>query len=528
MTDHLRSTPAYGGKLSLRQMMIVFLLVISGAVTAVNGWIIWNSWNSALDTAKDNAHNLAQSLSRQAEDAYLQVDLTLQDLRDRIKLIGLRHERNGYLQSILTERKAALPQLSGIFIYDAAGNWVVTSDGNIPQRANNGDRNYFRYHATHDDPGVHIGTVIRSRSSGRLVIPVSMRLNNDDGSFRGVVMASVSLDFFRTVYDYYNLGRQDVLALMQNDGTILYLRPFLDSAVNQNIASSPLFTRLLKDAPSGTAIYKSALDGVERVFGYASLPRYPLVVAAGYAKQPLMQAWFPTISVYIALCTILLLLLMWLGLLLLRHISLDLANQQELTRVRDKLTASNHTLQSLALIDSLTGLANRRHFDLWLQRSIERSQKLHTPLALMMIDVDAFKAFNDRYGHPAGDACLTQIASALSALPHRSDDLIARYGGEEFAVIMPGCSLPAAAAFARRAIAAIAALQIPHGDATAVQQVVTISVGLQVMTGGNDALSGPRLVAEADNALYAAKRAGKNRLVIYGDEPDNAGPSPED
>ena len=528
MTDRPRSTPPHRKKLSLRQMMIVFLLVISGAVIAVNGWMVWNSWNRALETAQDNAHNLAQSLSRQAEDAFLQVDLTLQDLRDRIKLIGLRHERNGYLQSLLTERKAALPQLSGMFIYDAAGNWVVTSDGNIPQRANNADRNYFRYHASHDDPGVHIGMVIRSRSSGRLVIPISMRLNNDDGSFRGVIMASVSLDFFRTVYDYYNLGRQDVLALMHNDGTILYLRPFQDSAVNQNIASSPLFTRLLKHSPSGTAVYKSALDGVERVFGYASLPRYPLVVAAGYAKQPLIQTWFPTISVYIALCTILLLLLMWLGLLLLRHISHDQANQLELARVRDQLTASNRTLQSLALIDSLTGLANRRQFDLWLQRSIERSQKLHTPLALLMIDVDAFKAFNDRYGHPAGDACLTQIAGALSALPHRSDDLIARYGGEEFAVIMPGCTRQAAEAFARRAIAAIAALRIAHDDATAGERVVTISIGLQVMEGGNDALSGPRLVSEADRALYVAKRAGKNRLVIYGAEPADAGPAPED
>ncbi len=422
MIDEQIATSA-GTKSSLRRMMMVFLLTIVTAVMVINGWIVWNSWNRMITSSQNDARNLSQSLSRQAEDTFLQVDLTLQDLRDRISLIGLRHERTPYLRDLLSNRKASLPQLHGLFIYNSEGNWLVTSDGNVPQRANNSDREYFRYHQQNLDGNVHIGKVIRSRSTGDLVIPVSMRLNNLDGSFRGVLLATVRLNFFKQVYGYYNMGDRDVLALMQADGNILYVRPFADNTINRNISGSPLFTRLLKSAPNGTALYKSALDGIERVLGYSSLKRYPLVVAVGYDKKALLQEWFSALSVYIALSAILLLVISLLGLLVLRHISLNLRNQLELTQVRDQLTAMNRTLQTLALVDSLTGLANRRHFDLYLQRNVERSHKLRTPLSLLMIDVDSFKAFNDTYGHLAGDDCLKQIAHTLSRLPHRPEDL---------------------------------------------------------------------------------------------------------
>lgn len=504
---------SHSSKLSLRQLMIIFLLAIVSVVILINGWLIWNSWQRTITSAQDDAHNLSQSLSRQAEDSFLQVDLTLQDVSDRISLIGLNQEQHGYLRELLSSRTDSLPQLNGMAIYDAQGNWLVTSKGNIPRQINNSDREYFRYHQTHNDARVHIGKVIRSRATGDLVIPVSLRLNNSDGSFRGILLASVNLSFFKTVYGYYNLGRHNVLALMLSDGTILYLRPYVESAINRNISDSPLFTTLLKNASSGTAVYKSALDGKERVFGYSALQRYSLVTVAGYDKRQLMRGWFSTLSVYIALCTILLLVIFLLGMLVLRHISLNLKNQQELAAVRDRLTAMNRTLQTLALVDGLTGLANRRQFDLYLQHSIDRANKLQVPLALLMIDVDAFKAFNDTYGHPAGDDCLRKIADALAHLPHRPDNLVARYGGEEFAIILPGCDRDMAYRFAQQALEAITALNIPHQHNSGGQQAVSVSVGLHVMTQENQALSPQALIAGADRALYAAKNAGKNRVA---------------
>lgn len=133
MIDEQIATSA-GTKSSLRRMMMVFLLTIVTAVMVINGWIVWNSWNRMITSSQNDARNLSQSLSRQAEDTFLQVDLTLQDLRDRISLIGLRHERTPYLRDLLSNRKASLPQLHGLFIYNSEGNWLVTSDGNVPQR----------------------------------------------------------------------------------------------------------------------------------------------------------------------------------------------------------------------------------------------------------------------------------------------------------------------------------------------------------------------------------------------------------
>ncbi len=498
--------------LNLRRMLIVFLLIISGAVLLVSAWVVVNTWQRMVNETQNDARNLSQSVARQSEDSVMQVELTLQDLRDRITLVGLDPERQPYLQALLMQRKASLPQLHGLFIYDDKGNWLVTSEGAVRQHSNNSDRAYFRYHQHNTDPGLHISEVIHSRSTGDLIIPLSMRLNNSDGSFRGVLLATLRIDYFRQIFGYYNLGERGLMALIVNNGDILYARPFPDSTINKNISESPLFTDLLKRAPSGTATYTATLDGIKRVFGYASLKRYPLVVTVGFDRKQLVHAWFTDLLVYLILCCMLMMVIFALGYFLLRNLSQNIRDQAELAQVREQLTVMNNTLQTLALVDGLTGLANRRQFDLYLDRSLERANKLRKPLALLMIDVDAFKRFNDTYGHLAGDDCLKRVGDALLQVAHRSDDLIARYGGEEFAVILPGSDREGAARFARSALEAVAALGIPHLNSDHQAKVVTISIGLHVMQGGLSESTRQALIGQADKALYQAKASGKNRM----------------
>lgn len=500
--------------LNFRRMLIVFLVVIGGAVLLVTGWVVVNTWERMVNETQNDARNLSQSVARQSEDSFLQVELTLQELRDRISLVGLDAERQGNLHDLLVERKSSLPQLHGLFVYDSKGSWVVTSQGAIRQQSNNSDRAYFRYHQQNPGDGVHISEVIRSRTNGDLIIPISMRLNNLDGSFRGVLLGTLRIDYFRQIFGYYNLGDRGLIALLSNQGNVLFARPFPDSTINHNISRSPLFTDLLKTAPNGTATYKAALDGVERIFGYASLKRYPLVVAVGYDHRALLQAWFADLLVYLILCCLLLMIIFALGYFLLRNLSQTIRDQAELTRVRDQLTAMNRTLQTLALVDSLTGLANRRQFDLYLDRCLERTSKLRKPLALLMLDVDSFKRFNDTYGHLAGDECLKRVGDALLHLPHRSDDMIARYGGEEFAVILPGSNQEGALRFAESALAAIAALAIPHENSDHPAKIVTISIGLHVMQEGVTEDPRKTLIGDADKALYQAKTRGKNRVEV--------------
>ncbi len=182
-------------------------------------------------------------------------------------------------------------------------------------------------------------------------------------------------------------------------------------------------------------------------------------------------------------------------------------------RVRTHLTlkAQSDLLRSLVFVDGLTGVANRRRFDEALRDEWQHCRRAGTALTLLMIDIDHFKRYNDRYGHLVGDACLKRIAAVLQAGLRRACDVVARYGGEEFACLLPECDQPAGRAKAGELCAAVAALDIPHADSPTAQRV-TLSVGVATLrpNGVNDPTA---LVAAADAALYEAKRAGRNRVV---------------
>ncbi len=166
------------------------------------------------------------------------------------------------------------------------------------------------------------------------------------------------------------------------------------------------------------------------------------------------------------------------------------------------LTAANLQLDRIARTDALTGVANRRSFDLALAATPA------APRALLLIDVDHFKAYNDRHGHVAGDACLVQVARAIGAAADGDGVLVARYGGEEFAVLCTGAAAVDAAALATRVRDAVRALAIPHADAPAARITVSVGVACDV-AGGRDTGD---LLADADRALYRAKAAGRDRI----------------
>jgi diguanylate cyclase (GGDEF)-like protein len=172
-----------------------------------------------------------------------------------------------------------------------------------------------------------------------------------------------------------------------------------------------------------------------------------------------------------------------------------------------------YEISQMAHIDALTGLANRRHFDMFIHQEWNRAQRQGLPIAMLMIDVDFFKMYNDLYGHQRGDQCLKQIAEAIGTAVHRQTDLIARYGGEEFAVILPDTPLPGALKIAEEMRQAVGTLFIEHHKSPAAH-FVTISIGLAVMTPGRNNVP-KELIAASDEALYAAKNSGRNRVSVY-------------
>ena len=180
-----------------------------------------------------------------------------------------------------------------------------------------------------------------------------------------------------------------------------------------------------------------------------------------------------------------------------------------------QLHDANNRLQRLVMQDGLTGIANRRCFDLILPKELRRQARADMPLALLMIDVDHFKRFNDAHGHVAGDACLRAIATAMAGEMQRPADLAARFGGEEFAVILPDTDAAGAMVMAERVRCAVYALGIAHpGNAAG---VATVSIGVATVWPRRHDLSPHALIALADAALYQAKHDGRNRAIAAGD-----------
>ena len=176
-------------------------------------------------------------------------------------------------------------------------------------------------------------------------------------------------------------------------------------------------------------------------------------------------------------------------------------------------------LENLSTTDGLTGISNRRRFDEFLEREWRRSMREYSNLSLLIVDIDYFKEFNDRYGHLAGDDCLKQVAVTLGGTMRRASDLVARYGGDEFTCVLPGMGEQRAVKVAQRIVDEVARLSIPH-ESSSVAEHVTVSIGVatEVPEKGREFSD---LMRRADRCLYAAKEQGRNRVVALPDDYSN-------
>lgn len=175
------------------------------------------------------------------------------------------------------------------------------------------------------------------------------------------------------------------------------------------------------------------------------------------------------------------------------------------------LQVANRQLAALSMTDGLTGIANRRHLDETLENEWQRARRSGEPLTLALLDVDWFKAYNDRLGHQAGDDCLRRIARILAGNVHRNTDLVARYGGEEFAFLAPATDGAGVVEIGHKIQAALHAMALRHPDSPLGE--VTVSMGIATLASGSqDGVEA--LVRRADDALYRAKAEGRNRIVL--------------
>jgi len=506
---HSLATPKPSSHVAVR-VTILFVVFVCLALLAVDVWLASRARDEKILQATLANDNLAQAVSRQLDGMFSETTRVLNTIVFELERPARDAITTERLQPVLVNYVATTEQLHGIFVFDAQGRWVVNSEARPFPLANNSDREYFIHHRDSLSTLRYMGKPVISRSTGVWIIPVSQRITGPDGEFAGVVLATIRVDYIRQLMAQYQIGQYGALTLLEEDGTLVARRPFAAGDTGKNVAGTGQYA-LLRSLPYGNATMVSPIDGVERLVSFRHLKDHPLLLTVALSKQEVLQTWREATYFETGWILVLCLCMVGSGGFVVNSVRARIKVETRLRQTRDQLTEANTQLAQLARHDGLTGLANRRYFDESLARNFAQSVRSQRPLALIMIDVDHFKLYNDTYGHPEGDQCLKSIAQAIESAVRRPDDFVARYGGEEMAVLLPDTDAAGAALMAEVIRMAVVRLQLPFSHHP--QGYVTISAGIATCPSDGVIDSAAELLNAADRALYRAKAGERNQVV---------------
>ena len=412
--------------------------------------------------------------------------------------------------------------------------------------------------------GFHVSdfflTSVRKTPASMAVLPVP-GLRDDD---LRIFTASLSLAWMQRLADEIGAEAKATIALLAGDGTLLARFPAIENSLGQQVVDPALIGRALLKGEGSAEFVDQA--GTPRLFSYVRLPESEALLVVGFDRAHVLAPiergfrYAVYLLIGVGICVLAAVFYagrVWFirplvrlqavatafgsgdlsaravvaaddaiefrklavafdamaGAIELREAQIRAANDKLLRQEAD-LQAANRRLEILAHADGLTGLANRRRFDIYLEECWQNAAADHSGLALVLIDIDHFKLFNDSYGHPAGDRCLREVAQAIQAAALRPDDLAARCGGEEFAILLP--RLPREHLEIVVELVRVGVLERAiHRDDTPAGRV-TVSVGGAYLYPEPN-VSAEILRSAADKALYGAKRKGRNRTLVDAD-----------
>jgi diguanylate cyclase (GGDEF)-like protein len=469
------------------------LLIVSSVVTVIGFSAICA--NVMLDMrrgeeklARQTLENLASGINADINRNVELYDLSLRAVATGMVLPEIQNVSKSIRQLILFDHAATADHFGAIEVFDAEGQLTVNSATPDPAPQNRDDEEFFRVHRDQPDAGLFISRPMLHQ--GAYAIVLSRRITGADGRFLGVVAGSIRFSYFHELFGRLQLDPDDIITVLRRDGTVIMRTPFDLDVIGKNIKDAPGLDRVLSE-PGGSYSRPSVVDGITRLFIWRN-GGSPLVVQVGKTWNSILSLWRIEATRIGAIMLVLILFVLAVTLFLAREIG--------------RRAEAEEKLEELATTDALTGLKNRRKFDAEIESEWRRAARSRLPLALLMIDADHFKSYNDTFGHQAGDQVLIGVAICISDSVRRAGDCAARYGGEEFAVLLPGLS-------------AVQALGVAETIRLKVQQwsdeptATTVSIGVASLT-PTSTIEWHKLLKAADTALYAAKANGRNQSVL--------------
>jgi diguanylate cyclase (GGDEF)-like protein len=488
------------------QAGIALSILASLGVVLLSGLMLFDLRHVAWEKAEQTSKNLLQVIERDIARNIEIIDLTLRAVIDNLKAPGVAEASPELRQLILFDRAATARDMGVMLVLDENGNSIIDA-GMVPARpVNYSDREYFHAHKERSDIGLHISRPLVSRLTGTRMIALSRRINKPDGSFGGVVLATLHLSYFNGLFKHIALGANGAINVYLNDGTRIMRYPYAEADIGVNIARSENFDRFLREGNGGFT-GTSTRDGMERYFNFTGIGDLPMILNVALSVDEVEADWRTKATIIgitvLALCGVI--------------ISLSLLFAREL---RGRAAAQGE-LALLSRTDSLTGLPNRRQFEEASARAWKSAARMGKPLSLLLVDADHLKRYNDWYGHTVGDEVLKGLAQALSASVHRPNDIVCRVGGEEFVLLLPDTDRTGALRIAERVheeVSRVTACSVGLGVGS-----ITVSVGLaSTVPSENGVTTVTNLYERANAALYEAQAEGRNQTRCAASDSDIA------
>ncbi|MBR8299355.1 GGDEF domain-containing protein [Burkholderia dolosa] len=479
-------------------LIVTIGIVVACALMGLCVLQLFQSRHDALDRARETSRNVGLMAERDIERNFELYDLSLQAVIQGLQRPDVMAATPALRRDVLFDHAMTARFLGSQLVLDADGNIVLDSASDVPRHGNFADRKYFTVHRDHPDVGLYVSDPFASRlRGGTPSIALSRRISNPDGSFAGIALIAVNLEYFHQLFAGLSLGQHGSISLIGNDGIVVMRQPYDVRNIGRDISKAATFRRF-QTAPEGTFVETSSIDGVRRLYYFKHLPKLPLIIMVAEAEQDIYAAWRRRAAT--------------IGALIVAFGAAFIAVSVMLgAQLRRRIRAESE-LVLLARTDGLTGLNNRRSFGEVLDREWRRARRARSVFSLLFVDVDRFKAYNDTYGHQAGDDALAAVARCIGDNIRQPVDTAARYGGEEFVVLLPDTPQTDAARIAERIRAAIDELALEHAGSEYGR--VTASIGLASWTPEQEGEAGA-VIKAADEALYYAKATGRNKVAAF-------------